>query len=110
MCLLATILCFQVLNTFKPNDGFRLWLTAETHLKFPTILLQSSLKVTFEAPPGIKKNMLRSYESWTPAFVQQSGNNGRAQTLFALTWFHALVEERRNYIPQVNVLFSFEYT
>ncbi|XP_057314672.1 cytoplasmic dynein 2 heavy chain 1-like isoform X2 [Hydractinia symbiolongicarpus] len=89
----------KVLNSLQPNEGFRLWLTTETHPKFPTILLQSSLKVTFEAPPGIKKNMLRSYESWSPNFVQQNSSS-RAQTLFALAWFHALVEERRNYIPQ----------
>lgn len=32
----------------KPHDDFRLWLTAEVHPKFPTILLQSSLKITYE--------------------------------------------------------------
>ncbi|XP_047126593.1 cytoplasmic dynein 2 heavy chain 1 isoform X1 [Hydra vulgaris] len=90
----------SLLNSIEPSDGFRLWMTAETHVKFPTILLQSSLKVTFEAPPGIKKNMQRSFESWTPNFFQQSTNNSRCYTLFALAWFHALVEERRNFIPQ----------
>ena len=90
----------QVLNSHQPHNGFRLWLTAETHPKFPTILLQSSLKVTLEAPPGIKKNMQRSYDSWSPTFVG-SASKERAQTLFALAWLHALVEERRNFIPQV---------
>ena len=32
----------------KPHEDFRLWLTAEVHPKFPTILLQSSLKITYE--------------------------------------------------------------
>jgi len=32
----------------KPKAGFRLWLTAEVHAKFPPILLQSSLKITYE--------------------------------------------------------------
>lgn len=95
------LLCLQVLNSLQPHEGFRLWLTAETHPKFPTILLQSSLKVTLEAPPGIKKNMLRSYDSWNANFVQQGNGVARPQTLFALAWLHALVEERRNYIPQV---------
>jgi len=90
----------KVINSLQPNEGFRLWMTAETHPKFPTILLQSSLKVTLEAPPGIKKNMQRSYESWSSSFVQQKDKNGRAQTLFALAWVHALLEERRKYIPQ----------
>ena len=36
------------INGLKPHDNFRLWLTAEVHPKFPTILLQSSLKITYE--------------------------------------------------------------
>ena len=38
----------QELNSLEPHENFRLWLTAESHPKFPTILLQSSLKVTYE--------------------------------------------------------------
>lgn len=40
------------LNSLQPHDKFRLWLTAEVHLKFPTILLQSSLKITYEVSKG----------------------------------------------------------
>ncbi|XP_070553238.1 cytoplasmic dynein 2 heavy chain 1-like isoform X2 [Ptychodera flava] len=87
------------LNSLEPHQDFRLWLTAEVHPKFPTILLQSSLKVTYEAPPGVKKNLLRTYESWSPQFVAR-GDAVRAQALFALAWFHAVLQERRNYIPQ----------
>ena len=36
------------LNSLEPSESFRLWLTAEVHPKFPAILLQSSLKVTYE--------------------------------------------------------------
>uniref|UniRef100_A0A4W3JIK2 Dynein cytoplasmic 2 heavy chain 1 n=1 Tax=Callorhinchus milii TaxID=7868 RepID=A0A4W3JIK2_CALMI len=36
------------LNTLEPHTGFRLWLTAEVHPKFTPILLQSSLKITYE--------------------------------------------------------------
>ncbi|KAK6172722.1 hypothetical protein SNE40_016326 [Patella caerulea] len=88
------------LNSLKPHDDFRLWLTTEVHPKFPTILLQSSLKITYEAPPGVKKNLLRSYETWTPEYISRGGSIVRAQALFALTWFHAVVQERRMYIPQ----------
>jgi dynein heavy chain 2, cytosolic len=28
------------------------------------------------------------------------GSVTRAQTLFSLAWFHAVIQERRNYIPQ----------
>ncbi|XP_022103094.1 cytoplasmic dynein 2 heavy chain 1-like isoform X1 [Acanthaster planci] len=88
------------INTLEPHEKFRLWLTAESHPKFPTILLQSSLKITYEAPPGIKKNLLRSYESWSPEFISKDNNTIRAQALFALAWFHAVCQERRNFIPQ----------
>ena len=32
-----------------PHPAFRLWLTTEPHANFPAILLQQSLKITFEA-------------------------------------------------------------
>lgn len=38
----------QVIKGLNPHKDFRLWMTAEVHPKFPTILLQSSLKITFE--------------------------------------------------------------
>lgn len=40
------------------HDNFRLWLTTEPHQKFSPILLQGSLKITYEAPPGVKKNLM----------------------------------------------------
>ncbi len=88
------------LNALKPHKDFRLWLTSEVHPKFPTILLQSSIKITYEAPPGVKKNLLRTFENWTQ---DEFGKGGviRSQILFVLAWFHAIVQERRKYIPQV---------
>ncbi|XP_068004360.1 cytoplasmic dynein 2 heavy chain 1 [Melanerpes formicivorus] len=88
------------LNTLQPQPNFRLWLTTEVHPKFTPILLQSSLKITYEAPPGLKKNLLRTYESWTPEQISKKGNLSRAHSLFCLAWFHAVCQERRNYIPQ----------
>ncbi|CAG5115632.1 unnamed protein product, partial [Candidula unifasciata] len=88
------------INIMTPHNDFRLWLTSEVHPKFPTILLQSSLKVTYESPPGIKRNLMRTYESWTPEYVARGGDVSRSQALFALAWFHAVVQERRMYIPQ----------
>lgn len=88
------------MNLLQPNERFRLWLTTETHMSFPTILLQSSLKLTYESPPGIKKNLQRAYENWTPEFIERGGLVYRSQAMFVLAWFHAIVQERRNYIPQ----------
>jgi hypothetical protein len=53
----------------------------------------------YESPPGIKQNLLRTYESWDPAYIAQ-GSITRAQMLFILAWFHAIVQERRTFIPQ----------
>ncbi|XP_069747277.1 cytoplasmic dynein 2 heavy chain 1 isoform X4 [Narcine bancroftii] len=88
------------LNRLEPHANFRLWLTAESHPKFTPILLQSSLKITYEAPPGLKKNLMRTYESWTSEQIARRGVLERAQSLFSLAWFHAVCQERRNYIPQ----------
>ncbi|KAI8824969.1 dynein heavy chain and region D6 of dynein motor-domain-containing protein [Fimicolochytrium jonesii] len=83
----------------KPHEKFRLWLTSEAHANFPSSLLQNCLKITVEAPPGVKNNLLRTYEAWTPAFIAD-GPVHRAQALFGLAWFHAVIQERRTYIPQ----------
>ena len=53
------------LQMLNPNDKFRLWLTAEPHPKFSPILSESSLKVTYESPPGIKRNLQRTLQSWS---------------------------------------------
>ena len=87
------------LKIMKPNENFRLWLTTEPHPKFPAILLQSSLKISYESPPGIKKNLQRTYLSLTSEDIEK-GSVVRAQALFSLAWFHAIVQERRTYIPQ----------
>ena len=81
------------------HQNFKLWLTAEPHPKFPAILLESCSKITYEAPPGLKKNLQRIYSGWSPAFFEQ-GSQIRSQMLFLLAWFHGLLQERRTYIPQ----------
>jgi dynein heavy chain 2 len=87
---------FKALDAHK---NFRLWLTTEPHNKFPSILLESCFKVSYESPPGIKKNLQRIYSSWNQQFIAQ-GAPLRAQLLFVLAWFHAILQERRTYIPQ----------
>ena len=82
----------------NPHEKFRLWLTAESHPKFSPILAESSLKVTYESPPGIKRNLQRTLQSWSPSVFSPSVI--QAQSAFALAWFHAIVQERRTFIPQ----------
>lgn len=87
------------MKALEPHEGFKLWLTAEAHPKFSSMLLQSSLKITYESPPGIKKNLARTYEGWGADFIK-SGSSSRAQALFVLAYLHAIVQERRVYVPQ----------
>ena len=87
------------LSSLEPSKDFRLWLTSEQHDEFPSILLQQSLKATYESPPGIKKNLQRTFESWDPE-IFEGRNNTKNRLLFLLSCFHAVMQERRNFIPQ----------
>jgi len=87
------------LSSLDPNPDFRLWLTSESHTLFPSILLQQSLKVAYEAPPGVKNNLQRAFDSWDREDFSDT-NPVRARLLFLLACFHAVVQERRTYIPQ----------
>ncbi|RNC61874.1 putative dynein heavy chain, partial [Trypanosoma cruzi] len=82
-----------------PSAEFRLIITTEAHDSFPVVLLRMSAKVTIEAPPGMKQNLLQSYTTWDEAFLQGKTKT-TSQVLFGLAWFHALLQERRGYIPQ----------
>ena len=52
------------------HEGTRIFLTAFPTHGIPSYLLESSLKVTCESPPGIKKNILRTYtDTWPASFI-----------------------------------------
>jgi dynein heavy chain 2 len=87
------------IKSLQPHENFRCWLTTEPHARFPPIILETSLKVTYEAPPGVKKNMLRTLESWNQNWFG-SGSDIRSQVMFVCAHFHAIMQERRTYIPQ----------
>jgi hypothetical protein len=99
------------------HENFCLWLTTEHHQKFSAILLQGSLKITYKAPSGVKKNLMvstslislfsfffhvfisyislsnflqRTYDSWGPEYVNNTPM--RAQALFVLSWFNAIIQ------------------
>ena len=84
----------------KPHEKFRLFLTTESHPKFSPILLQSCIKYTFETPPGVKKNMERIYQQWSVDLLNNINQSYVFQSLFSLAFIHAILQERRTYIPQ----------
>uniref|UniRef100_A0A665UBA6 Dynein cytoplasmic 2 heavy chain 1 n=1 Tax=Echeneis naucrates TaxID=173247 RepID=A0A665UBA6_ECHNA len=63
------------LNVLRPKMGFRLWLTAEVHPRFPPILLQSSLKITYEDYRSVIENLP---EDDRPAFFGLPANIERS--------------------------------
>ena len=93
-------------NMSTPHNKFRVWLTTECHDSFNSMLLSSCVKVSYEAPPGVKQNLLRTLTSWDTNYF--TGHSIRCQLLFIAAWFHAILQERRTYIPQGwNKLYEF---
>lgn len=95
----AHILEKEICRMVKPHDGFRLIITTEHHDLFPSVLLSMSRKIAVEAPPGVKQMFFRTYTVWDRVFLESLSEYG-AQMLFGLAWFHAVVLERRNFVPQ----------
>lgn len=81
----------------------RLWMTSFPSANFPVSILQSGVKITNEPPAGIRANMKRSFG--IEPLANGAFYEGCLQPqpfkrlLFGLTFFHALVQERRKYGP-----------
>ncbi len=54
-------------RTESCHESFRLWITAEPHEAFPIGLLQAGIKITNEAPVGMKAGLRTSLQWVTQA-------------------------------------------
>ncbi|KAG6550186.1 hypothetical protein Mapa_008144 [Marchantia paleacea] len=81
-----------------PHPSFRLWLTTEPHDLFPRSLLEATLKITIEPPPGLKNKLQKAYEALSPQLALR--NRLEERLLYLLTILHAVVQERCAFIPQ----------
>jgi hypothetical protein len=78
-----------------------IFMTTELSRPLPTILLEGSLKVSWDAVPGFKSNVLRCLESVTEAlFAFFVSSAYRAQSFAGLMGLHAALTERRCFTPR----------
>ena len=81
------------------HDDFRLWITAEPHPAFPIGLLQMGIKITNEAPVGMRAGLRASYAWVNQDMVDAVPRAEWRQLLFVQCFLHSIVQERRKFGP-----------
>ena len=82
------------------QPDFRLWVTTEPHPKFPIGLLQMSIKITNEAPAGVRAGLKASYNTTITQDTLDAVSMPQWKSmLYALAFMHTIVQERRKFGP-----------
>ena len=82
------------------NPNFRLWLTSMPSNIFPVTILMKGIKMTYEPPRGLKNNLLRSFGTQDKVKFEECKKPREWKKMFmGLSFFHALILERRKYGP-----------
>lgn len=87
------------LESLKPHEDFRLFLSMESSPKIPVNLLRASRVLMFEQPAGIRANMKDSLSALALRPNKLPAEKSRVYLL--LSFLHAVVQERLRYVPNL---------
>ncbi|KAL5112917.1 Dynein heavy chain 10 axonemal [Taenia crassiceps] len=87
----------EIENTKQFHPKFRLWLTTEPAPEFPIGFLHRSLKVVIEPLFGLKRNLRSTFTEIPPSKFAEYSCPEFSVLAYTLTFFHAVVQERRQY-------------
>jgi len=95
------------------NPQFRLWLSSRPDVNLPVSILQASMKVTVEPPPGVKNSLQNTFTSvgglvCESFFEDVTIHHHWKQLVYSVCLFHAVLQERRKFRSLGwNILYDF---
>lgn len=97
------MICETQLTAGSVNKNFRLWLTSYPSPIFPISILENGIKMTNEAPRGLRAGMQRTY-LMDPIpeddfFTGCAKDADFRKMLFGLAFFHSSIVERKKFGP-----------
>jgi len=78
------------------HERFRVFLTSDPSNQLPIGLLNRSIKLTSEAPAGLKANLKRAFTSFNKEVINEADSKSKA-IIFGLCQFHAVLIERKQF-------------